>query len=185
MLCIILHSSRSVIQTVDIEWRRPAKISHHCVKDSHFQTNGRDLLIFELHLGKKPFVNWNCFFPPFSDPLISPLYRGPSVAKKRKEKKKKPPRVFSIGLIVLLFPGHICQQALSAATRTHPITFQFEGRWIDGRKHRWIDRLDGSVKWNISLALHVQLNVLWRLQAETVSQMKWKIRRNSRKFFHD
>lgn len=56
----------------------------------------------------------------------------------------KGPPVRSIGDIVPMFAGHICQTRLASCHSDLPIKFQFEGREMDGRKHRWNDSMDGS-----------------------------------------
>ena len=62
-------------------------------------------LTLELHPSKNPFVKWKSFSSSAALYNFPFLYRAPSVAVKR-------PPACSIGPIVLMFPGHICQASL-------------------------------------------------------------------------
>lgn len=54
-------------------------------------------------------------------------------------------KVCLIGLIVLRLPGNICQAKLCGPPiGPAQLLSNFEGREIDGMKHRWSSQLDGS-----------------------------------------
>lgn len=106
-----------------------------CKKDLIFNKwGGLNLFTLELHPDKKPFVKWKSF--PSSVMLynIHFLYRAPSVVVKG-------PQSVQLEPLCSCFRVRSAKKASSAATRTCPINFQFEGRGKDGRN------TDGSTVW--------------------------------------
>lgn len=95
------------------------------------------LFTLGLHPSKKALVKWKSFSSSVMLCNFLFLYRAPSVVVKG-------PPVCSIGPIVLMFPGHICQASLVSCHSDLSNYFPIGARKIDGNKDRWIDILDGS-----------------------------------------
>lgn len=101
-----------------------------------------NLFTLELYPSKKPFVKWKSFSSSAMLYNFPFLYRAPSVAVKR-------PPVCSIGPIVLMFPGHICQVSLVSC---HSDLSNYFPIW--GQRDRWnktqMDWQSGWIwKWNM------------------------------------